>query len=72
MDYFDNKTLKIQIDYANKKRYIYADGELCMTFTARFANSNGRNLVFLGVSDTALTLLSGSNIKAVRIYEGLA
>lgn len=70
--YFNGTTLKLQIDYAHKKWYLYRDETLVGTYATGFARSNGRNYVFIGAYDSTAGLLTGSVITGARLYEGLA
>ena len=69
---FNGKTLKMQVDYPGKKRYLYADGVLVGTYTSvGTANSNGRNLLFLGCNQSSGSPRTGTVITGLRVYAGL-
>lgn len=71
VSFFNGKTLKYQFDLTGKKRYVYADGELVMTFTMGNKVYNGRTYFGLGTKTNGASLRTGSVITGVRVYEGL-
>ena len=69
---FDGKTLKLQVDYTGKKRYLYADGTLVATYaTGNPANSNNRNYLVIGCNQSAGCPRTGTVITGLRVYAGL-